>query len=119
MSFLQAGPVPVFIGFGSMAPGQGERLSELTAAAAARAGVRAVIQAGWAGLAPRGADLLDRRPAGWPLAGHDTAKRWWVRARTMPNASMSTIPATSDRVHRRRPVAVRANQWPASASSSP
>lgn len=38
--FLQAGPPPVFIGFGSMAPGQGERLVELVAGAVARAGVR-------------------------------------------------------------------------------
>ncbi|WP_406163660.1 MULTISPECIES: hypothetical protein [unclassified Streptomyces] len=38
--FLQAGPPPVFIGFGSMAPGQGERLGELVAAAVAWAGVR-------------------------------------------------------------------------------
>lgn len=44
--FLQAGPPPVFIGFGSMAPGQGERLGELVAAAVARAGARAVVQAG-------------------------------------------------------------------------
>ncbi|GAA2390147.1 glycosyltransferase [Streptomyces glaucosporus] len=56
--FLQAGPPPVFIGFGSMAPGQGERLSELVAAAVKRAGVRAVVQAGWAGLSGSGADVL-------------------------------------------------------------
>ncbi|MTE17662.1 glycosyltransferase [Streptomyces sp. TRM43335] len=56
--FLQAGPPPVFIGFGSMAPGQGERLGELVTAAVKRAGVRAVVQAGWAGLSGRGADIL-------------------------------------------------------------
>ncbi|MFF0106150.1 glycosyltransferase [Streptomyces hirsutus] len=58
VDFLQAGPPPVFIGFGSMAPGQGERLSELVAAAVKRAGVRAVVQAGWAGLSGCGADVL-------------------------------------------------------------
>ncbi|MGY0067254.1 glycosyltransferase [Streptomyces sp. QTS137] len=58
VDFLQAGPPPVFIGFGSMAPGQGERLSELVAAAVERAGVRAVVQAGWAELGGRGADVL-------------------------------------------------------------
>ncbi|MET9435510.1 glycosyltransferase [Streptomyces sp. NPDC006551] len=58
VDFLQAGPPPVFIGFGSMAPEQGERLSELVAAAVARAGVRAVVQAGWAGLSGRGTDVL-------------------------------------------------------------
>ncbi|WP_028813136.1 glycosyltransferase [Streptomyces flavidovirens] len=58
VDFLQAGPPPVFIGFGSMAPGQGERLSELVAAAVERAGVRAVVQAGWAELSGCGADVL-------------------------------------------------------------
>ncbi|MFJ2863410.1 glycosyltransferase [Kitasatospora sp. NPDC087314] len=58
VDFLQAGPAPVFIGFGSMAPGQGERLAELVVAAAARAKVRAVVQAGWAGLSAVGDDVL-------------------------------------------------------------
>ncbi|RLV04616.1 glycosyl transferase [Streptomyces griseocarneus] len=56
--FLQAGPPPVFIGYGSMAPGEGERLSELVAAAVKQAGVRAVVQAGWAGLSGGGDDVL-------------------------------------------------------------
>uniref|UniRef100_UPI00117EC727 glycosyltransferase n=1 Tax=Streptomyces sp. NRRL B-24572 TaxID=1962156 RepID=UPI00117EC727 len=58
VDFLQAGPPPVFLGFGSMAPGEGERLGELVAAAVKRAGVRAVVQAGWAGLSGHGSDLL-------------------------------------------------------------
>ncbi|MGV9270196.1 glycosyltransferase [Kitasatospora sp. NPDC003701] len=58
VDFLQAGPPPVFVGFGSMAPGEGERLSELVAAAVRRAGVRAVVQAGWAGLSSAGSDVL-------------------------------------------------------------
>ncbi|MFF0473873.1 glycosyltransferase [Streptomyces sp. NPDC004284] len=58
VDFLQAGPPPVFIGFGSMAAGQGERLGELVAEAVERAGVRAVVQAGWAGLSVGGADVL-------------------------------------------------------------
>ena len=49
-----SGPAPVFTGFGSMAPAEGERLGELIATTVARAGVRAVVQAGWAGLAPAG-----------------------------------------------------------------
>ncbi|MER7950725.1 glycosyltransferase [Streptomyces sp. NPDC096079] len=56
--FLQAGPPPVFLGFGSMAPGEGERLGELVTGAVKRAGVRAVVQAGWAELSGRGADVL-------------------------------------------------------------
>ncbi|MDH6139536.1 sterol 3beta-glucosyltransferase [Kitasatospora sp. GP30] len=58
VDFLQAGPPPVFIGFGSMAVGEGERLSELVAAAVKRAGVRAVVQAGWAELSGCGDDVL-------------------------------------------------------------
>lgn len=58
VDFLQAGPPPVFIGFGSMAAGQGERLSELVAAAVKRARVRAVVQAGWADVNGCGADVL-------------------------------------------------------------
>jgi UDP:flavonoid glycosyltransferase YjiC (YdhE family) len=56
--FLAAGPPPVFIGFGSMAPGQGERLSEVIADAVTRTGVRAVVQAGWAGLTGTGDRIL-------------------------------------------------------------
>ncbi|MGX6603833.1 glycosyltransferase [Micromonosporaceae bacterium Da 78-11] len=48
--FLAAGPPPVFIGFGSMAPGHGERLAALVLDAVRRAGVRAILQAGWSGL---------------------------------------------------------------------
>ncbi|MFK0294651.1 glycosyltransferase [Streptomyces sp. NPDC090442] len=58
VDFLRAGPPPVFVGFGSMAPGQGERLSALVAAAVRRAGVRAVVQAGWAGLSGGGEQIL-------------------------------------------------------------
>ncbi|MGW3426709.1 glycosyltransferase [Streptomyces melanosporofaciens] len=58
VDFLEAGPPPVFIGFGSMAPGEGERLGELVTTAVARAGVRAVVQAGWAGLTTAGDDAL-------------------------------------------------------------
>jgi sterol 3beta-glucosyltransferase len=53
-AFLAGGPAPVFIGFGSMAPGHGERLGEIAVAAVRRAGVRAVLQAGWSGLTAGG-----------------------------------------------------------------
>ncbi|MFI8996120.1 glycosyltransferase [Streptomyces sp. NPDC053542] len=49
--FLAAGPPPVFVGFGSMAAGEGARLGELAVRALRRAGVRGILQAGWAGLA--------------------------------------------------------------------
>jgi UDP:flavonoid glycosyltransferase YjiC (YdhE family) len=56
VDFLAAGPPPVFIGFGSMAPGQGERLTAPILTAIRATGVRAVVQAGWAGLEVPGAD---------------------------------------------------------------
>jgi sterol 3beta-glucosyltransferase len=49
VDFLGAGPPPVFVGFGSMTPNH-ERLHEVVATAVKRAGVRAVVQSGWAGL---------------------------------------------------------------------
>ncbi|MFI9835041.1 glycosyltransferase [Streptomyces sp. NPDC051913] len=56
--FLTAGPRPVFIGFGSMATGQGERLSELAVRALRQAGLRGVLQTGAAGLAGDGDDVM-------------------------------------------------------------
>ncbi|MEV6302173.1 glycosyltransferase [Actinoplanes sp. NPDC051861] len=53
--FLQAGPAPVFLGFGSMTD---ERIHDVVTAAVARAGVRAVIQSGWAALEAAGDDTL-------------------------------------------------------------
>jgi sterol 3beta-glucosyltransferase len=48
--FLAAGPPPVFVGFGSRNPADSARLSAIAAAARRQAGVRMVIQAGWANL---------------------------------------------------------------------
>lgn len=56
--FLRAGPPPVLIGFGSMAGGDGERLSDIAVRALRRAGLRGVLQAGSAGLAATGDDVL-------------------------------------------------------------
>ncbi|MER7489058.1 glycosyltransferase [Streptomyces sp. NPDC126497] len=56
--FLDAGPRPVLIGFGSMAGGHGERLSDLAARALRRAGLRGILQTGSAGLTADGDDLL-------------------------------------------------------------
>ncbi len=58
VDFLDAGPPPVFIGFGSMGPGQGERLSGPILDAVRAARVRAVVQAGWAGLHVSSDDVL-------------------------------------------------------------
>ncbi|NUP16854.1 MAG: glycosyltransferase family 1 protein [Streptomyces sp.] len=56
--FLAAGSRPVFIGFGSMGSGHGERLSELAVRALRRAGLRGILQSGSAGLAVAGDDVL-------------------------------------------------------------
>jgi sterol 3beta-glucosyltransferase len=57
VDFLEAGPPPVFVGFGSMT-GTDEPLSDVVAAAVRRAGVRAVVQSGWAELGAGGDDVL-------------------------------------------------------------
>ncbi|MFJ5063826.1 glycosyltransferase [Streptomyces nigra] len=56
--FLAAGPRPVFVGFGSMAGGHGERLGALVGGALRQAGLRGVVQAGAAHLAVDGDDVL-------------------------------------------------------------
>ncbi|MEW2391036.1 glycosyltransferase [Streptomyces venezuelae] len=57
-AFLRAGPPPVFIGFGSMAGGEGARLSEIAVSALRAAGLRGVLQTGRAGLSASGDDVL-------------------------------------------------------------
>ncbi|MGW6787515.1 glycosyltransferase [Streptomyces chartreusis] len=56
--FLAAGARPVFVGFGSMAAGHGEPLSELAVEALRSAGLRGIVQAGSAGLAVDADDVL-------------------------------------------------------------
>ncbi|MFD7630075.1 glycosyltransferase [Streptomyces sp. NPDC059851] len=56
--FLDAGPPPVFVGFGSMAAGEGERLGDIAVRALREAGLRGVLQAGAAGLHATGDDVL-------------------------------------------------------------
>lgn len=56
--FLAAGPAPIFIGLGSTATLQGPRLSETFTEVIRNAGVRAVVQSGWAGLDCDGPDIL-------------------------------------------------------------
>jgi sterol 3beta-glucosyltransferase len=56
--FLASGPPPVFIGFGSMSGGDGERLGEIAVQALRRARVRGVLQRGQAGLTATGDDVI-------------------------------------------------------------
>ncbi len=48
--FLGAGPAPVYIGFGSMTDQDPESTTRVIIEAVTRAGVRAIISSGWAGL---------------------------------------------------------------------
>ncbi len=56
--FLAAGPRPALITFGSMAAGEGDRLSEIAVRALRRAGLRGILQSGSAGLAADDDDIL-------------------------------------------------------------
>lgn len=56
-AFLQAGPPPVYVGFGSMAGTQPERLADTAVQALQQAGQRGILATGWGGLKP--GDLPD------------------------------------------------------------
>jgi UDP:flavonoid glycosyltransferase YjiC (YdhE family) len=62
VEFLAAGPPPVYLGFGSMTGGGARRLSALAVGGLRRAGFRAVVQVGWAGLAATGDDVITIGP---------------------------------------------------------
>ncbi len=57
VAFLESGPPPVSIGFGSMVPRDPAGLTEVAVAALRRAGRRGVLISGWGGLKP--SDLPD------------------------------------------------------------
>ncbi|MEV7022933.1 glycosyltransferase [Kitasatospora sp. NPDC093558] len=56
LDFLAAGPPPVFVGFGSLAVPDPERLTATVLAAVRAARVRAVLQSGWSGLTAADSD---------------------------------------------------------------
>jgi sterol 3beta-glucosyltransferase len=53
-AFLAAGPAPVYIGFGSMMPGDPVRTTRIIVEAVRQVGCRAVLAGGWGGLKPEG-----------------------------------------------------------------
>ncbi len=57
-SFLDAGPSPIYIGFGSMSLGSATDLSRIVVEAARAAGSRVILGTGWAGLGAGGDDVL-------------------------------------------------------------
>lgn len=58
--FLAAGPAPVFIGLGStvVTAARAEQLADIIATALPQAGVRGIVQSGWAGLDVAGENIL-------------------------------------------------------------
>lgn len=70
-SFLAAGPPPVVVNFGSMMHRRPEDLTRLLLRALERAGVRAIVQQGWSGLAggplPRDVHAVGFVPHRWLL----------------------------------------------------
>ncbi|WP_329792147.1 glycosyltransferase [Lentzea sp. DG1S-22] len=67
-AFLDAGPPPVHLGFGSMAGRDAQRIGDIVAEAAQAAGVRAIVATGWGGLAARSSDdllVIDQAPHDW------------------------------------------------------
>lgn len=68
-AFLEAGPAPVYIGFGSMSNRDPQGTTRLMIEALQRAGQRGIIYGGWAGLhsddLPASVYLLDGAPHSW------------------------------------------------------
>jgi sterol 3beta-glucosyltransferase len=58
VDFLAEGPPPVFVSFGSNLPKNAGNVSEVVSTALRRAGVRGIVQAGWAGLEAINDDIL-------------------------------------------------------------
>lgn len=69
VGFLNAGPAPVYVGFGSMPAENTEDLTNMIVEAVTASGDRAIIASGWAGLTaqhlPDTIHLLDAAPHDW------------------------------------------------------
>ncbi len=67
--FLQSGPPPVYIGFGSMTHRKPEEVTEMVLLALARTGQRGVLAAGWGGMGggvlPKSVFPIGSIPHGW------------------------------------------------------
>lgn len=69
LRFLEAGPPPVYIGFGSMGGSEAQRRTTVALAALQRSGQRGVLAIGWGGLRaselPESVHLIDAVPHDW------------------------------------------------------
>lgn len=68
-AFLEAGPAPIYVGFGSMASEQAEDMTRKVLAAANKTSQRVLLAGGWGGLAtaelPKNAYFLQATPHDW------------------------------------------------------
>lgn len=69
VSFLESGPPPVYVGFGSMTGSRSQERAHVVMAALERAGVRGVMASGWGGMdpgnCPPSIQVIDEVPHGW------------------------------------------------------
>ncbi|WP_031525319.1 glycosyltransferase [Streptomyces sp. NRRL F-5123] len=142
--FLAAGPPPVLIGFGSMMPGDPQRLGELAAQALRKARLRGIVQSGWAGLSvvdddvitvdalphawlmPRTAAVVHHAGAGTTAAGLRagvpavpvpvmTDQPWWAARLVHLGVAADAIPSTALTSTRLADALTRATQDPETA----
>jgi sterol 3beta-glucosyltransferase len=68
-AFLESGPAPVYIGFGSMGSRDPEQTAKLVLEAVKKTGQRAILQSGWGGLKadqlPNDVHLIGQTPHHW------------------------------------------------------
>lgn len=69
VDFLNSGPAPVYVGFGSMSSSKSAQVSRIVVEALQKANVRAVLAKGWGGLkvgdVPDSIHLIDAAPHDW------------------------------------------------------
>ena len=69
LDFLDSGPPPIYIGFGSMANRRARQAAEIVVAALRRTGQRGILLSGWGGLSPsdlsENIHLIDAVPHAW------------------------------------------------------
>lgn len=69
VQFLEAGPEPIYIGFGSIVVDDPDRFTSIIFEAVKRSGVRALVSKGWGGLGsddkPENVYMLDNTPHDW------------------------------------------------------
>jgi sterol 3beta-glucosyltransferase len=76
LRFLEAGPPPVFVGFGSMPVPDVARTTKIIVEAMRRCGQRGILHAGWAGLAQEIYPNISSKSMTPPMIGYSRAWAW-------------------------------------------